>query len=552
VLRTALIRLVTFLIPPDPSGVMRDKEIADRKFLRCAAGRTEGATSVGLPPDLVQKAGRRVGLAALTYATAYAIAYTIGRITSAGLGWPAGAFPQVPDLTAMAFIGISIAFFFFARSGRISDERLLDVGLVYEVVAAAGIDQYFLWGTLPGGTLMTGISWVGVWIVSFSLIVPSTTGKVFVASLVAASTTPVLYLIGQATGAPPLVNMTQMFVANYICAGIAIVASRVVLNLGTDLGNALRMGSYQLVEKLGEGGMGEVWKAEHRMLARPAAIKLVTTRSGSSSSGSSPERQRLEREVQATAQLRSPHTVEVYDYGLTDDGRFYYVMELLDGMDLEQLVERYGPMPAERVVHVVEQVCHSLGEAHARGLVHRDIKPANIFLCRYGRDLDFVKVLDFGLVKRAGELSRGDAKLTEAGGFAGTPAYGSPESAEGSGTEVDARSDIYSLGCVSHWLLTGSTVFKASSPMLMLVQHLHTEPERPSLSAVCDVPPELDALVLGCLRKRPDDRPASADEVAERLRRIGLATPWSAERAREWWASADAAASSSAPAAPAA
>jgi serine/threonine protein kinase len=390
---------------------------------------------------------------------------------------------------------------------------------------------------VPAGTMMTGISWVGVWIVAFSLLVPSTLGKVVVASLAAASTTPLVYVLGRVVmGAPALANMVPFFVSNYICAGIAIVASRVVFNLGADLGNALRMGSYQLVEKLGQGGMGEVWKAEHRMLARPAAIKLMTTVSGSSSSQTSPEAQRLEREVQATAQLRSPHTVEVYDYGLSDDGRFYYVMELLDGMDLEELVERFGPMPAERVVHVLEQVCHSLSEAHENGLVHRDIKPANIFLCRYGRDVDFVKVLDFGLVKRAGELSRGDAKLTEVGGFAGTPAYGSPESAEGSGVEVDARSDIYSLGCVAHWLLTGSTVFKAASPMLMLVQHLHTEPEAPSKAAPGPVPAALDELVLSCLAKQPADRPASVDEISARLREIRGDTPWSAERAREWWA----------------
>jgi serine/threonine-protein kinase len=527
---------------------MSDKEIADRRLLRCASGRTEGAMSVGLPPDLIQKAGWRLGVAALTYAVAYVIAYTSGRILNAGMGWPGGPFPQVPDLTALGFIVVSVAFYFVARGGLVSDERLLDVGLVYMVVAALGIDQYLFWGTLPAGTTMTGISWVGVWIVSFSLIVPNTTRKMVIASLAAASTTPLLYVVGRAIGAPPLLGTAQVFIANYICAGIGVVASRVVFNLGQDLGNALRMGSYQLVEKLGQGGMGEVWKAEHRMLARPAAIKLVSTRSGSSSTGSSPEQQRLEREVQATAQLRSPHTVEVYDYGLADDGRFYYVMELLEGMDLEQLVERYGPMPAERVVHVLEQVCHSLAEAHANGLVHRDIKPANIFLCRYGRDLDFVKVLDFGLVKRSGELSRGDAKLTEVGGFAGTPAYGSPESAEGAETPVDARSDIYSLGCVAHWLLTGSTVFKASSPMLMLVQHLHTEPEPPSKSADGAVPPALDDLVLSCLQKQPADRPASVDEITERLRRIHLEAPWSAAHAREWWASVEPAAATRIPA----
>lgn len=515
---------------------MRDQETVRGRFLHGAVGRTEGAETVGLPAELIQKAGRRLGVAALTYAAAYALAYTTGRVFTSGAGWPEGPFPQPRDLTPVAFIAASIGFYFLTRRGRVSDERLLDFGLVYMVVAALGIDHYLLWGTIPEGTRFSGISWVCVWIVSFLLIVPSTTGKVLLASFAAASTTPLLYGLGRAMGGPPLGNVSQLFIANYICAAVGVIASRLVLDLGRDLGTALRMGSYQLVEKLGHGGMGEVWKAEHRMLARPAAIKLVSTRSGSGSSGSSPEAQRLEREVQATAQLRSPHTVEVYDYGLTEDGRFYYVMELLDGMDLEQLVARHGPMPAERVAHVLGQICHSLAEAHETGLVHRDIKPANVFLCRYGRDLDFVKVLDFGLVRRSGELSKSDARLTEAGAFAGTPAYGSPESAEGGSAAVDARSDIYSLGCVAYWLLTGRTVFQATSPMLMLVQHLHTEPEPPSRAAPGAVPPALDELVMSCLKKQPADRPGSVDEVAERLGRIRFDEPWSAERARAWWA----------------
>jgi len=514
---------------------MRDDEIAGRRFLRCAEGHTEDGAPLGLPPELIDKAGRRLGIVALTYALAYPLAYGSFRILDVGGEWAGGAFPQAPDLLAAGFIAVSIAFFFLARSGLVPGVRLLDLGLVYGVVAAAGIDTHLFWGRWLEGSRIMGISWVAVWIVFFPLIVPSTTGKVLLASLAAASTSPLLYVIGQARGAPPLEDLTPLFAANYICVAIAVVGSRVVFGLGTELGSALRMGSYQLVEKLGQGGMGEVWKAQHRMLARPAAIKLLSTSSGSRPGATSPEQQRLEREVQATAQLRSPHTVEIYDYGLSDDGRFYYVMELLEGLDLEQLVERFGPVPAERVVHVLEQLCHSLGEAHERGLVHRDVKPANIFLCRYGRDVDFVKVLDFGLVKRAGDPSRGDVKLTEVGGFTGTPAYGSPESAGGEGTVVDARSDLYSLGCVGHWLLTGRTVFKASSPMLMLVQHLHTEPESPTKAGAVDVPPALDELILRCLQKEPADRPASADEVARRLRRIEVAAPWSADRARAWW-----------------
>ena len=498
-----------------------------------------GTASVGLPPDLIEKAGRRLGIAALVYAATYTLAYGSGRIAGDWSAfWGSNSFPQVPDFFAAGFIVASVGIFFFARSGLVTGQRLLDLGLVYEVVAAAGIDVHLAFGDWPEGVIVGGISWVCVWIVLFPLIVPSTTGKTVIASLAAASMTPVLYAIGVAGGATPIAaaHVAPMFVANFICAGIAVVASRVVFSLGSDISKARRMGSYQLVEKLGEGGMGEVWKAEHRMLARPAAIKLVSTSAGfgSGRSGGS-EQQRLEREVQATAQLRSPHTVEVYDYGLTENRAFYYVMELLDGLNLEQLVEQYGPIPAERAVPILRQVCHSLAEAHGNGLVHRDIKPANIFLCRYGQDVDFVKVLDFGLVKRAGELSRGDVKLTEVGAFAGTPAYGSPESAAGEGDEVDARSDLYSLGCVAHWLLTGRTVFKATSPMLMLVQHINNVPEPPSKFTELDVPPALDELILSCLEKEQADRPVSAEELDARLGSIDLGGSWSSDRARQWW-----------------
>jgi len=518
---------------------MPERGLLHRRDSRSTGADAAGAVSVGLPPDLIEKAGRRLGVAALVYAATYTLAYGSGRIAGDWSEfWGSNAFPQQPDFVAAGFIAASIGIFFFARSGLVTGQRLLDMGLVYEVVAAAGIDVHLAWGMWPEGVVVGGISWVCVWIVLFPLIVPSTTGKAVVASLAAAATTPMLYGIGLAGGALPIApqHVAPMFIANFICAGIAVVASRMVFSLGSDISKARRMGSYQLVEKLGEGGMGEVWKAEHRMLARPAAIKLVSGSAGSGSGRSGGSGQhRLEREVQATAQLRSPHTVEVYDYGLTADRAFYYVMELLDGLNLEELVKQDGPIPAERAIPILRQVCHSLAEAHATGLVHRDIKPANIFLCRYGQDVDFVKVLDFGLVKRAGEQSRRDVKLTEVGAFAGTPAYGSPEGAAGEGDEVDARSDLYSLGCVAYWLLTGHTVFEATSPMLMLVQHINKEPEPPSKLSELDIPPALDEVILSCLEKDKAERPASAEELDARLGAIDLGKTWSADRARQWW-----------------
>ena len=499
---------------------------------------TTGA-SLSLPPDVVEKAGRRLGIAALVYAITYTLAYGSGRIVGNWSEyWEDPSFPALPDVVAAGFIAASIALFFHVRRRTVGGERLLDHGLVYEVVAAAGIDVHLAFGMWPEGMIVGGISWVCVWIVFFPMIVPSTPGKTAVAALAAASTSPVLYAIGIARGAPPLdAGMLVPFIAaNYICAGIAIVGSRVVYRMGTDISRARRMGSYLLVEKLGEGGMGEVWKAEHRMLARPAAIKLVRSGHGTGPSRSGgTEHHRFEREVQATAQLRSPHTVEVYDYGLTEDRRFYYVMELLDGLSLEELVKRYGPVPPERAAHILRQACHSLGEAHAHGLVHRDIKPANLYLCRQGLELDFVKVLDFGLVKRAGQPARQDVKLTDVGAFAGTPAYGSPEGAAGDGEEVDPRSDLYSLGCVGYWLLTGRTVFQANSPMLMLVQHIHQQPEPPSKHSELFVPAELDAVILDCLRKDKTERPHSAEILASRLAALRFTRDWSGERAQQWW-----------------
>ena len=491
-----------------------------------------------LPPDLIAKAGKRLSLAALVYAGTYLLAYGSGRFTSDfEQFWDPSRMLLTPDIWAGLFIGLSVGMFLFARASAIDGRRLLDLGLVYEVVGAWGIDFALAWGLWPADQTLSGISWVCVWIVFFPLIVPSTPGKTFLASLAAAASTPLLYFIGRANGGPPLPTayVAQVIMANAICVGIAVIGSRVVYHLGSDLSRARRMGAYHLVEKLGEGGMGEVWMAEHRMLARPAAIKLLRTSGPDGGSGGTRDSSlyRFEREVQATAQLRSPHTIEVYDYGLTDDHRFYYVMELLEGLNLEQLVQQHGPVPAERCVAILRQACHSLAEAHAAGLVHRDIKPANIYLCRYGLEHDFVKVLDFGLVKRSGGAA--EVRVTAVGTFAGTPAYGSPESAGGEDEVVDGRSDLYSLGCVAFWLLTGRTVFAAASPVQMLMQHVSRPPEPPSQHTEMAVPAELDALILDLLRKEKDGRPASALGVVARLDAMKLDRPWDPERARQWW-----------------
>jgi serine/threonine-protein kinase len=238
--------------------------------------------------------------------------------------------------------------------------------------------------------------------------------------------------------------------------------------------------------------------------------------------------------VQATAALCSPHTVDIYDYGLAQDGSFYYVMELLDGIDMETLVERYGPVEPARAVHYLTQACHSLSEAHNRQLIHRDIKPANLFVCSYGEDFDFVKVLDFGLVKREESANEADLKLTAEGSVTGTPAYLYPEAISGK-HPVDQRSDLYSLGCVAYWLLTGGHVFTADSPMAVLVEHASAAPVPPSERSELEIPAALDALILACLEKEPANRPQTAAELSRRLAEIVFAQPWDQERARAWW-----------------
>jgi len=242
---------------------------------------------------------------------------------------------------------------------------------------------------------------------------------------------------------------------------------------------------------------------------------------------------RFEREAQVIAQLRSPHTVELFDFGRAEDGAFYYVMELLDGLDADSLVRRFGPIPPERAVYLLCQICHSLSEAQSCGLVHRDIKPANIFLCRYGEEFDFVKVLDFGIVGATPDAAEPSPVHTRENTVRGTPAFIAPEQAIGAA--VDGRADIYATGCVAYWLLTGQLVFTADTPIRMLLQHAHTKPVPPSVRTELPIPSALEDLVLSCLAKDPADRPQSARELSLRLAELEGGKAWTQDRAREWW-----------------
>ncbi len=323
-----------------------------------------------------------------------------------------------------------------------------------------------------------------------------------------------------------------------VAAVLAILAAYVIdqyLALARTTRIALR---YVLKRRIGQGGMGEVWLGEHNLLARPAAIKLIRD---DAVDKKSPEKaalvlRRFEREAQATARLRSIHTVEVYDFGVAGDGTFYYAMEYLDGVDLSNLVKQHGPVAAERVIYLLEQACQSLAEAHGRGMTHRDIKPANIFTCRLGTAHDFVKVLDFGLVTGATLPAPGaeePTELTLKGEIKGTPGYMAPELVL-NGVEADGRADIYALACVGYYLLTGTPVFDGP-PFGVLVDHVKTSPVPPSDRLETEIPAGLERVILRCLEKDPDARYRSAAELAEALVACCPEPRWNARRAADWW-----------------
>jgi hypothetical protein len=290
---------------------------------------------------------------------------------------------------------------------------------------------------------------------------------------------------------------------------------------------AQQIGQYKLERKLGSGGMGVVYKAHHAMLRRPTAVKMLEPDKVNEGTI-----ERFEREVQITSQLTNPNTVAIYDYGRTPEGVFYYAMEFLDGIDLQSLVERYGPQPVPRVIHILEQVCGSLYEAHSLGLVHRDIKPANIMLNRRGGQPDVVKVLDFGLVKALEDQRQ--AGLTQNASLTGTPLYMSPEAIQ-MPNSVDARSDIYAVGAVGYFLLTGQPVFEADNVVDLCQKHVATPPVPPSERSRTPIPAELENALMACLEKSRAKRPQTARDLILLMLRCAEATQWSIEDADAWW-----------------
>src|SRR3954447_912278 len=498
---------------------------------------TASGTGQSMPSEMLGQTCRRVGIVSIVFASLWVITLILNNIVAGGPGQMAfmqALWPFPGNLVSSIGVASSIGMTWLAH--RLSGKpMLLDVGAGYLVLQCLLIAILSQWAPVP---ISPRVSWVCIPILFYPAIVPNTPRRTLITSLLAASMEPVALGLSHLRGAQVPLNTFYIlwdFLPTYICAFLVVIPVKIIHRLGQQVRRARELGSYRLEEPLGKGGMGEVYRATHQMLARPAAVKLIRSELIGSSSPAAARviTERFRREAEAAASLRSPHTINLYDFGVSQDGTFYLVMELLDGLDLETLVERFGPVPADRTVYLLRQVCESLAEAHARGLVHRDIKPSNIFTCRMGLDVDFVKVLDFGLVKAVGENSREATLLTAPDATTGTPAYIAPEVIRGD-REPDHRVDIYTLGCVGYWLLTGRLVFQAANAIQMMFQHANSPPVPPSQKSELEIPPELDRVILACLAKDPDERPSNATELSRLLAGALARESWSEDRAHRW------------------
>ncbi|MDP7115312.1 MAG: serine/threonine-protein kinase, partial [Myxococcota bacterium] len=460
------------LDPPleeEPRGV--DPDSGPVKLSRVAPARTllvrlpmddgDGVAAPLAEDEVRERLGRtavQVALLFLIVFGVYVITYTPEYLAEVRRDVDVVRLAPVPveQAAAVFTIVLSLSVFLLVRSRRLPSRVAVDVGLVYYVLVAAGISLFEHWEPWPTEYVPIHISWVCLWIALYPMMVPTGRGKLALAALTAAAAGPMALLASVAirgTPLPEVESLTWVIVPPFLAVALAVYPGTTLHRQARSTGKIRELGAYQLRDLLSKGGMGEVWRGEHRLLARPAAIKLIRPRKFANATPLKRRHtvQRFEREARITASLRSPHTVELYDFGVTDDGSFYNVMELLDGLDLKTLVRKHGPLPPERAMHFLAQACDSLAEAHARSLVHRDIKPANLFACRYGLEVDFLKVLDFGLARTAQPFDDREDRITAEGMTAGTPAYIAPELASGA-PDYDHRVDLYGLGCVGYWL----------------------------------------------------------------------------------------------------
>ena len=495
-----------------------------------------------LAPEAVALTARRLGIVAASAGLLYVV-YIALYLT---------VWAQAADAVGMttAYIGLACsgATAAYLLSGERATSKVVAVAIGYEAFTALCMTVSETW-KVDYREPAVQVGWYAVVIMLCPYLIPARPRVVLASSLLAAFMTPLgmALVFGLSSKVVPRFDVLLSYlIPPFACALLAWAPTRVLSQLRVAAQRAMRLGSYELIRLIGAGGMGEVWLAKHRLLARPAAVKLMNPEVLGAKDEASREMllRRFEREAQVTANLESPHTVELYDFGASPDGTLYYVMELLHGVDLETLVRDKGPLPSERVAHLLLQACDSLEDAHRRGLIHRDIKPANLFVTRKGRTVDFLKVLDFGLVKRIGAAdvpstySLAQSALgtnTVAGQIMGTPAFMPPEAILGEQV-ADHRADIYALGCVAYWLLTAKLVFEETTAVAVLAAHIVKEPVAPSTRTGLSINAELERLVLLCLEKDRERRPASAEALRAALSQIDWAEPWTRERALVWWA----------------
>jgi hypothetical protein len=509
-----------------PRGGLLRRASESRRF----PGRPQAPLRVA--DDVAEQASRRIGtLAILSAVTVVAMGLLQPQLTAIR---NEPLFRSAGLCLLLASVGLAA----LERLKLVRPQMLLDAGMLFEVAGAFMIgvmENALAW---PLERPVFSASAITIWIAVCALVIPNQPWKSCAAAMLSASMAPAAYwLSAHLLAYPPLAwnQLASITLGPVFIAGWTLLLSTRIYRMETELSRARELGSYRLEKLLGRGGMGEVWRASHRLLRRDAAVKVIRTQSLLSLGGSGVRKiqQRFEEEVQAIASLRSPHTVSLYDFGVSDEGCLYYVMELLDGLDVDQLVRRNGPQPGGRVIPLIRQVCDSLEEAHDMGMVHRDIKPSNLFVCRLGKQVDFVKVLDFGLVKAAA-VSLGDKTITMEGVTQGTPLFMAPEQALGD-PGVDARADIYSLGCVAYFLLTGRFVFEEPTPMATALAHIQNLPVPPSRSSELTIPASLEKVVMACLEKKREERPQSAAELACLLDACTDVTPWTRADALRWW-----------------
>ncbi len=499
------------------------------------AVQTESLQKQTLAPQLVESAAMRLRWISLICAVSVTILVFVQRWLQPDLA----GLSRTPVLSLMWLFVVlfSLSISAVQHFHLLSPLTILNLGLVFEVVVAAAISFSEVVVPMSPNLPVLGASKLALWITLVGLLIPNKPETKFVTALVSASTWPLAYALNlHLSGNQPLpLNRLLVWIhLPFVMAFVNYALSKRIYLMETAVEKERELGSYHLVSLIGTGGMGEVWRARHRMLARDAAIKIIRADLMINQPGYQAEitRKRFKREAQAIASLQSPHTVYLFDFGVSQDGSFYYVMELLDGISLEQLVGKFGPQSASRVIHILRQVCLSLEEAHRQFLIHRDIKPSNIFACVIGIEYDFMKVLDFGLVKDLSAVVT--HHLTIEGVSAGTPAFMAPEVAMGE-VNVDGRVDVYGLGCVAYFLLTGSPVFEEKTATATAMAHVQKIPIPPSQRSEVPVPARLEEIVLRCLAKKPGERPRSAQELIRLLDSITDAPEWTQKNAFEWW-----------------